>query len=173
MMRALNEVGTMVRNAAIGANIPIGQADDLARTATYLAGHGQDLDCIVAALTEPQTPIDVAWGGDRVVIKAGNAAVAAPIVKDSFTTGGVKARLCNADHIPLVTAMLAEVGVQVTVKDTVIRKKGFAATTPIVGPVDIPQDIWRTLTQLAAMTYVPATDASRKDGAGEGPSDDD
>jgi hypothetical protein len=53
MMRALNEVGAMVRKAAIGANIPVGQADDLARTATYLAGNGQALDCVVAALRSP------------------------------------------------------------------------------------------------------------------------
>ena len=86
MMRALNEVGAIVHKAALGAGIPVGQADDLARTAVHMAGHGEDLKPIVDALTEPQEPIDVAWGGDRLVIKAGNVAMTAPIVKDGFAT---------------------------------------------------------------------------------------
>jgi hypothetical protein len=59
------------------------------------------------------------------------------------------------------------------VKDTVIRKQGYVSAKPMVGPVEIPTDVWSTLTQLAAMTHVPATDASRKSGAGAGLTDND
>ncbi len=167
MMRALDEVGKMVRHAAIGAGIPIGQADELARAATYLVGHGQDLHCIVAALTEPPAPIDVAWGGDRVIVKTGNAAMTAPIVKDCFATGGVKARLSNPAHVPLVTAMLAEAGIQITVDGTLITKQGFATSDRLLGPVEIPDNVWAILTQLATRTHV------RPSGAGAGLSDND
>jgi hypothetical protein len=173
MMRALDEVGKMVRHAAIGAGIPIGQADELARAAKYLVGHGQDLDCIVAALTEPPTPIDVAWGGDRMIVKTGNAVMTAPIVKDCFATGGVKARLCNPAHVPLVTAMLAEAGMQIAVDGTLITKQVFTTPEALLGPVEIPDDIWAIFTQLAARTHVPASDVSRAGGAGAGLTDND
>lgn len=170
-MRALDEVGKMVRHAAIGAGIPIGQADDLAHTAVYLAGHGQDLGCIVAALTEPPTPVDVAWGGDRVIVKSGNAAMTAPMVKDCFATGGAKARLCNAAHVPLVVAMLAEAGLNVVADGTMIKRQGRVNSDPMLGPVEIPDDVWAIFTQLAARTHVPATDTSPKGGAGPGDED--
>lgn len=173
MMRALNEVGAIVHKAALGAGVPVGQADDLARTAVHMAGHGESLKPIVDALTEPQEAIDVAWGGDRLVIKAGHAAMTAPIVKDGFATGVRKVRLCRAGHLPLVIAMLAEAGVTVQAEGTLIEKTGFAAPEPVMGPVDVPAEIWNTFETLAAKTYVPATETSRAGGAGAGLTDND
>ena len=173
MMRALNEVGAIVHKAALGAGIPVGQADDLARTAVHMAGHREQLGPVVDALTEPQEPIDVAWGGDRLVIKAGNVAMTAPIVKDGFATGIRKVRLCRPSHLPLVIAMLAESGVRVQADGTMLERLGFAPPAPMPGPVDVPAHIWEILATFAARTYVPASDTSRTGGAGAGLTDND
>ena len=173
MMRALNEVGAIVRKAALGAGIPVGQADDLARTAVHMAGQRDMLKPVVDALIEPQEAVDVAWGGDRLVIKSGNAAMTAPIVKDGFATGVRQARLCRQAHMPLVIAMLAEAGVQVVSDGSIIKKTGLGAPDPVMGPVDIPDDIWNAFATLAAKTLVPASEASRAGGAGAGLTDND
>ncbi len=173
MMRALSEVGAIVHKAALGAGIPVGQADDLARTAVHMAGHREALKPIVDALIEPQEAVDVAWGSDRLVIKAGHAAMTAPIVKDGFATGVRKVRLCRPSHLSLVIAMLAEAGVQVQADGTLIEKIGFATPDPVMGPVDVPAEIWNAFATLAAKTYVPASDTSRAGGAGAGLTDND
>lgn len=173
MMRALAEVGAIVHKAALGAGIPVGQADDLARTAVHMAGRRDGLGPVVDALVEPDQAVDVAWGGDRLAIKAGRVAMTGPIVKDGFATGIVKARLANAAHIPLVAAMLGEAGVNVQVDGSVIRRVGYRAPDPVVGPVDIPDEIWNALATFAAKSYVPASDASRAGGAGAGLTDND
>ncbi|PUB17361.1 DUF3726 domain-containing protein [Yoonia sediminilitoris] len=173
MMRALNEVGAIVQKAALGVGLPVGQAEDLARTAVYMAGNHLPLSPVVEALTEPDAPIDIAWGADKLVVKTGNAAMTAPIVKDGFGTGVVKARLAHVEHAPLVIAMLAEAGLEVSADGPKIAFRRCQKPDVIVGPVDVPDTIWHALSHMAAKTYVPESEASRAGGAGAGLTDND
>lgn len=173
MMRALAEVNAIVQKAALGAGLPIGQAEDLARTAVYMAGQHQILDPVVDALIEPDVPIDIAWGAEKLVIKAGNVAMTAPMVKDGFCTGVTKARLACVEHVPLVIAMLAQAGLAVDADGAMIALRQFEKPEPTVGPVDVSDTVWHALNHLAAKTYVPKSDASRDAGAGAGLTDND
>ncbi|WP_342077194.1 DUF3726 domain-containing protein [Yoonia sp. SS1-5] len=173
MMRSLNEVTALVLKAGLGAGLPVGQAEDLARTASHLVTQNGDLRVILDAISEPNAPIDVAWGGDKLAVKAGNAAMTAPIVKDGFATGVTKARLAQTSHAPLVLAMLAAAGLDARADGPLITRTGNIPAKPGNGPVEIADEVWDALQVFAARTYVKASDASRAAGAGAGLTDND
>ncbi len=173
MMRALAEIGAMTYRAALGAGIPVGQAEDLGRTAIYMAGRDQPLDPVVAALEEAPVAIEVARGGDQFLIRAGTAAMTGPMVKDCFATGGTRVRLADAAHAPLVQAMLAEIGIVSRADGPVIYHEGHLAPGNRVGPVEVPDDIWDRLSAFAAKTLVQDSTQSRETGAGAGLTDND
>ncbi len=52
-MWSLNEVAGMVQKAARGAGIPVGQAEDLGQVAAFLAGTGDSIAPVTAALQDP------------------------------------------------------------------------------------------------------------------------
>lgn len=172
-MRALNEVAAITRKAAIGAGIPPAQAQDLAQTAVFMAGRGEDMGPVLAALAEPDVAIDVAWGGTRLIIKAGTAAMTAPMVKDGFCMGLTKVRLFDPAHAALTCAMLAEAGIKVACQNCVLDYMGRTTPEHPLGPVDVPDQVWAVLAEYAARTYVPETEASRNSGAGAGLTDND
>lgn len=172
-MRALNEVGSMVQKAALGAGIPLGQAEDLGRVAIYLAGTDGDLEIIVNALTEPQGPLDLKWDSHRIHILTGPVSLASSVIRDAFAMGVDTAVLEDAAHVPLVAAVLTHAGVAVSVSGTTLTRAGVATVQTPRGPVDVPDDVWRVWTGWAAKTYVPESDASRTAGAGAGLTDND
>lgn len=173
MKRALSELAAVVQKAAIGAGIPVGQAEDLGRTARYMAACGHSLQPVIDALQEPLTPVDVAWGGEKLVIKSGHVALTAPIVKDGLATGIRKARINNPAHMTLVQATLAEAGQSVAIDGAIITKSDRPVPQPHKGPVDISDDQWAIFAEFAAKTFVPETARSRATGAGAGLTDND
>ena len=172
-MWALSEVAAMVQKAARGAGIPLGQAEDLGRTARFLAGTGADVSVISAALQEPASAVDVVWSPDRIEVTAGSAALIAPIVRDAFAMGCAEAALANVAHVPLVLGTLAQAGVSAQAEGLLVRQ----CDTPLPAlrheAVDIPDADWALWADLAARTYVPESDASRAAGAGAGLTDND
>ncbi|MEJ6403357.1 DUF3726 domain-containing protein [Yoonia sp. 2307UL14-13] len=169
MKRSLNEIGALVYKAALGVGIPVGQAEDLSRTALYLASQDTSLSPILDALREPSEPIDVAMGGDQLVIKSGTAAMTAPMVQDCFCSGTCTARLAKASHSPLVAAMLAQGGMACRIDGAIVHRTGRVTTAARTGPVDVPDDVWLALSGLAARILVPDSAVSR---AGAGPTGD-
>jgi hypothetical protein len=172
-MRALNEVGAMVQKAALGAGIPLGQAEDLGRVAVYLAGTNGELRAITHALAEPILPLDLQWDSDQITIASGPVAIAGPVIRDAFAMGVQRAVLADTAHVPLVTAILAQSGVQVQVSGTTLTRNGTPDAATPRGPVAISDDVWGAWEALAAKTYVPQSDASRAAGAGAGLTDND
>ena len=173
MKRSANELAGIVCKAAMGAGIPVGQADELALTALYLALNGAALDPVVDALQESQEAVDVAWGGERLVIKSGHAALVCPIVKDGFATGITKVKMAKAGHLPLLIAMLAEAGLKAEVSGTIVTVTKAASMRQAKGPVEVQDGIWDFFETFAARTYVPDTRQSRTGGAGAGLTDND
>lgn len=172
-MRALAEIGATVQRAALGAGIPLAQAENLGRTAVFLAGTGGDLDVVVAALTASQDPMDVRWADDQITVVVGPAALVAPVVRDAFIMGVQRAVLPNAAQVPLVVAMLAQAGIGVRVEArTVVRDGTIEAAIP-KGPVQVSEVTWAVFADFAARTYVPDSATSRAVGAGAGLTDND
>lgn len=172
-MLALNEIGAMVLKAARGAGIPLGQAEDLARVAIYLAGTHSKVGAITQALQETQTQARVDWDHDRLVVHAGPAALIAPIVRDAFAMGYDTAQIADLSHAGLVGAFLAENGVSLRWDGAVLRRSDTTVMPATCAPVTIPQEDWTIWGDLAARTYVPETEASRLAGAGAGLTDND
>lgn len=172
-MLALNEVGGMVLKAARGAGIPLGQAEDLGRVATYLAGTGGKVSAITKALQEAQSPAHVAWDQDRLVVHAGNAALIAPIVRDAFAMGYDTAQISDLAHAPLIGAFLAESGVALRWDGPELTRSDTTVLPLKCAPVTIPAEDWAIWNDLAAKTYVPETETSRLAGAGAGLTDND
>lgn len=173
MKRSLNEVGLIVQKAAMGAGIPVGQAEDLSRVALFIARANGDLSCVAKALEELHAALDVEFDGDLIVIKAGMAALAGPVVRDAFVMGATRAALADATHTPLVTAMLQASGFAVGAKAAQLDRMGSILPAHGKGPVEVPDDIWIIWEKLAARTYVPASETSRLAGAGAGEIDND
>jgi len=172
-MRALNEIGAMAQKAALGAGVPLGQAEDLGRTAIHLAGTGGDLQMIVDALAEPMSQLELKWGSDHITILAGPVALAGPVIRDAFAMGASKAVLADATHVSLVVTILAQDGVEMVTSGTTLTRKGERKEETLRGPFDVPAAVWTALEALAAKTYVPESDASRISGAGAGLTDND
>lgn len=173
MMRALNEIGAMVRKAALGAGVPLGQADDLGRIAIHIAGTGGDLQMIAGALAEPMDQLDLKWDSDQITILAGPVTLAGPVIRDAFTMGADRVVLADVAQIPLVRAILAQAGVQIAASSKTLTRKGAVTSETPIGPVDVHDTIWTVFSALAAKTYVPESDASRISGAGAGLTDND
>lgn len=172
-MRALNEIEGLVQKAARGAGFPVGQAEDLGRVAAFLAGTGESIAPVTAALQEPISAVDVRWQDESIEVVQGPGALIGPIVCDAFAMGYTSAVLAETAHAALVGAFLAQSGVapkwsgnSVTVSDTPIPG-------PKCKPVAIPHADWRIWQDLAAKTYVPETESSRLAGAGAGLTDND
>ncbi len=173
MTRSLNEIHAMAKKAAIGADIPLGQADDLADVAIYLAGTRQGLRCVADALAEPAASLDVRWDSDRIVVRSGAAAMAGPVIRDAFEMGVTRAVMADPAHGDLIVAMLAAAGIGVQPDGDALVFAGPIVTAPRTGPAVVPDDIWRQFQTLAARTYVPESEGSRATGAGAGLTDND
>ena len=171
-MRALSEIGAMVHKAALGAGLPLGQAEDLGRVAIYLAGTGGDVDVISAALKDHTAP-QVVWEDQKLRVTAGAPGLVAPIIVDAFAMGITRAELAGATQAGLVRAFLAAAGYDVIIDGKAVSLNAKMPPDTPVGPVAIAESIWTGWAAFAAKTYVPASAASRLAGAGAGLTDTD
>ena len=172
-MWALNEVETLVKKAARGAGVPVGQAEDLGRVTAFLAGTGGSAASVTAALQDPICPTDARWQDNQVTVIAGPAALIGPIIRDAFAMGCTTAVLANIAHAPLVSAFLAQSGIAQKWDGKTVTESDTTVLKPTTKPVTIPADDWQVWNGLAAKTYVPETKASRVSGAGAGLTDND
>lgn len=172
-MWSLNEVAGLVQKAARGAGVPLGQAEDLARTAFYLAGIGSDLHPITLALQEPMPPVDIRWDNRTMTVISGPVVLVGPIVRDAFAMGYETATLADMAHAPLVAAYLAADGVAQAWAGLTISRSETEILPVKYKHVSVPDSDWAIWNALAARTYVPESDASRLAGAGAGLTDND
>lgn len=172
-MRALNEIAGLVQKAARGAGFPVGQAEDLGRVAVFLAGTGGSVAPVTAALLEPVSEVDVSWHDESIEVIQGPAALIGPIVCDAFAMGFSSAVLADTAHAALVGAFLAQSGVAPEWAGNTVTASDNTILKPACKPVAIPRDDWQIWQDLAAKTYVPETENSRRAGAGAGLTDND
>lgn len=171
-MLSLNEVGATALKAARGAGIPLGQAEDLAQVAAYLMGIRGDAGVITVALQEPVVAASAMWKTDHVSV-SGSAAMVAPVICDAFRMGYARATFDAWHHSAYIGAALAVAGVPLWWEGRTIRR-GDSEILPVKpGPVAVPARDWDIWLALAARTYVPESEISRRAGAGAGLTDND
>jgi hypothetical protein len=171
-MLSLNEVQSTVLKAARGAGLPLGQAEDLARVAAYLMGIRGDAGVITRALQEPITDVQATWQDSHVTV-SGSAAMVAPVICDAFRMGSASATFAQVDHSAYIGAALAVEGVPLWWEGCTIRRGDSEVLPAKAGPVAVPQKDWDIWLALAAKTYVPESETSRRAGAGAGLTDND
>lgn len=179
MMRSLNEISGMVLKAARGAGVPLGHCEDLAAAAGYIAATDPEALGIFGAVFGASHGIPTCTSqGDTTTISSGSVAIAGPLAVDAIGAGARDVRLCNVSAPTLVFALFAVRGFAVSHRfegaDLIVTTTSDAAPpAPVVGPAVVSDQLWQTLADFAAKTYVPASEASRMAGAGAGLTDND
>ncbi len=171
MMRSHNEVQGMVLKAARGAGVPLGHCEDLAAAMPDYIALGGDMGALVVALNRPHQP----WTNGH-----GCAVMAAPTAIDLVRADHGEQRIKRADLPLLVLALVSMAnrfggGLACDVQGDCVAIGTGPGVSVVVpgGAVDVDGLAWAGLTKLAALTFVPETDASRAAGAGAGLSDND
>lgn len=190
MTMSLNEVDAMVRKAARGAGLDWGLAEEAGRAARWLCAQGQDgVGAAAKALAGPKTDRCTVSSGARLADCAADLRNGPARFKDVLTP-----------QLFLPFAALAAKMLQVTIEvdcdghramtdgQSLTLSDDFPdhASTVTVRVIDVPVGIecpmsrampdpedWAQLEALAKLTYAPATDESRLNGAGAGLSDND
>lgn len=154
-----NEIETLVLKAVRGGGVPLGHAEDLASAARFL-----DLDSLehcpcrgpdAPVMALPRALDKVRIGDVPQVVEAGPALAAAYFAAFEDVTGQAVAWHEDGAHV-VMTGM----------KDT------DGPPSPL-GRRSVPDDIFQHLTDQAALTLVPESEASRAVGAGAGLNDND
>ena len=146
-MRSANEISGMVLKAARGTGMSIGCAEELGRAAPALAAQGA-LDCVNDLLKQPFDVPQLVNGS----VCDGHTVLAVLAWRD-LKAAGVDATL--ACEVPQVLF------------------DALCAHTLICGPFEVNEQVWDQLSNFAAKTLVPESDASRLAGAGAGLTDND
>jgi hypothetical protein len=186
MSYALNEVEAMAKRAARGAGHPWGLAEEAAKATRWLSAQGLDG---VAVLDEA-----LAQGGDALVIGASLSDHAARLADGPIEIADLPQPVMILPFAALAARQIRDT-VSVTCSAAVAvtdgRRLGLSGKFPPETTVTIiagaepfaprPQAgratpdaaAWDRLTGLARRTYAPATEESRRLGAGAGLSDND
>lgn len=173
LIRSVNELDALVQKAARGAGLPVGHAQDMGHLAAYMGVKGKPFNVMLVALQAPLTPLAVVWMKDAINFEQGHPVLIAVATRDAFEAGTRQARFQDDQQMLLVGPLLASAGIKTTINQRTIKVTGTQFDEPAKGPVDIDDDLWDGFADLAAKTYVPATDASRLAGAGASLSDND
>ncbi|MGB0797943.1 MAG: hypothetical protein ACPGRD_01310 [Planktomarina sp.] len=168
MTRSVNEVEVMVVKACRGANVPLAQAQDVARVA---ACHPGTLPTILKHLAAamPQPTLDTSHG---LVVSNVHVLRDLPVAVDAVNAGVSPVRLIVQSDDFLETYCIHH---------GVSARSNSGAVDLILGSrnvisakrCEISDDIWAQLNVFASHTYVPETDESRLVGAGAGLTDND
>lgn len=180
MICARAEAWALVVKAARGANVPIGQAEDLAFA--MIAAPDMAWLEIQAALSDPldvRPPED----GEQLVYSEARAVIDGPSAIDAAGMGQ-EVYLGSLDA-PLILVMLCQMAEKATASSfeyvfdeeggMLLRLSSAMAEKreETAGHIEIPDQVWGFLNILAVKTYVPESDASRVSGAGAGLLDND
>ncbi len=200
MKVSLNEIEQTVLKAARGAGLAWGEAEDVAAAARWLAWQRMEwLERLVGVLetyseqreTNESAIFLAAKLSDDAALEHGVTVAAASDV--AWLCAHAAAQAVAAQRFVAVRAgegavaidphgaIAAREGALPEAATTTVARvlyigdagEGCAAETPSVGARVVGIDFWRRLEDLAAITYVPASETSRMSGAGAGTSDND
>jgi len=165
------EVAATLHKAARGQGMPLGHTDIfVAACLRGLAMRKDFADAVTRAMTGPFDCVEtrVALAGPLAIdaLICGEDAVALPILDAAEVL----------EPIAINAFEINDLCIEVHVKDegcVLHRTETPPADAPTTGPLNIPADAWALWQDWAALTYVPASEASRLGGAGAGLTDND
>lgn len=186
ILLSYNEVSSTARKAASGAGLPHGVAEEIGQAAVWLSARGVDaVGIVVRALS----------GDGRQAIVAGLAAIDALCCGEGSEETALESADCSLLLLALAGVASDNVGLSLVVKPEggsllpldaacrepatnrlclVRRGQGDTAEATLSSrPAATSQAAYAAALQLAAKTYVPASDLSRAMGAGAGTTDND
>ncbi len=178
MKRSMNEINGLVLKAARGAGVPLGHCEDIASAAAYLAATDPTaLECLPDVLCAAQAGPVAEATGTQLRIKQGAMSLIAPVCVDALKSGydTVIIENCEAHAIIFALCAVQDIGVDHAFEgmQLTLTRSDTPVAAPAVQAVTVSQALWDALGDLAAKTYVPATEASRLAGAGAGLTDND
>jgi len=167
MICSQNEIASMLYKASVGSGRSVGLAQDIARAGVWLCcnGHQGVAVTLEHLRSEPRNP---SWPAMLEIVAAG--------ASSETTIDGVG----DALMLQAMAAVLGsdnEIGYEVQILGELAKVScGPAQANEVaesLGPIDVPDSDVAAARELAARTYVPATDGSRIKGAGAGLTDND
>lgn len=186
ILLSYNEVSSTARKAASGAGLPHGVAEEIGQAAVWLSTRGLDaVEIVVRALS---------GSGPRTIL-AGLAAIDALCCGEGPEEAALESADCSLLLLALAGVAAENTGLSLAVKQEngsllpldaacrepatnrlclVRRGQGDTAEATLSSrPAATSEAAYAVALQLAAKTYVPASDLSRAMGAGAGTTDND
>ncbi len=147
---SVNELSTTIEKAAVGRGFDRATGQWLAAATLACLPHHPALAWALAALAADPAPVQLTSSAQGWRCLNGAILVAGPVLRD-LQAAGEALDAARFDHFDVPQLW---------------QHSPTAPDSPSLGPFDVPADQWQALTDLAAKTYVPATEASRQRGAG-------
>ncbi|MEM7188895.1 MAG: DUF3726 domain-containing protein [Pseudomonadota bacterium] len=184
---SLNELASLVKQASMGAGQPWGVAEEAGYAVKWLAARGQPGAAAIASVLESDSggnPLTVGamLSDDPDAVAAGfNETVAMPLLLAPFCAG-IAGDLETAISIAWADGRLVTDGPDLWLEGTPpdVADIAVSATSVPEEPAlmctsraDVPADVFARLTRLAERMLAPATEESRRLGAGSSESDND
>ena len=187
MICSTAEVEALVLRAARGAGLPVGAAQEIAGLIETLSAVDIPLwDDLIATLTPPFEPVTTHDDGGALVFQTARVARDGPGAIDAALCGReVHLEALDAPGIMALLVQAAERDFEIGLSDSakvdggpVVLRLGPFDPNDASGNrrplrMDVPDTVFTRLKELAAKTYVPASEASRRSGAGAGLTDND
>lgn len=176
------EMQALLLKAGIGGGLPLGHAQDLSALAALLMSDPHLLAMAAAALDGPHRRLAIEGTDEHAVVDHTEVLMAAPLVVDRLVCGAKRIVLHDMDWPLLMWPFLAQAeqvyGLSLDLAKggpgTVIVQQAATSGIDAFGAVQpVPLAVLERLSQKAATTYVPASEASRMAGAGAGLTDND
>jgi len=169
MMVSSNEIQMLVLKACRGVGVPMGQAREVA---VALAETPQALAALPPHLARPMQPAKFDFS-DGLTVQDASLLRDFPACADAAALGVQQVRICGLAACDLAHALARSRGLTIAAEGADVVFTGTEAARPEASRCAVLPEIWQQVTNFAALTYVPETDASRVGGAGAGLSDND
>ena len=193
MICSANEIEAALRKAAVGAGYPTGLAISMAEAGLWLCRHGADGLNAVLATTHGGAAcagFTLEISGHTHTIRCAVAGLCGPSVFEMLVTGQAERIVLDGVDSPTLLAGFAGTIGAATGSSFEFSSDPHQAApttrieirwspTPRYDPpvtrhgIEVDPAMWAAVNELAARTYVPATDESRRQGAGAGLTDND
>ena len=173
MTRSANEIEALARKAATGAGFPPAQAEIFGRAAVLHLARGDDAEALTDALRDSaDSPI---LRLPLVVEDLARAiAMAGPTVSLTLQRGDEALAPAYARLLPMALRAVCVTPQPDGPARLEIEADTARRASPGLPPrIEAPDALMRRLGELAARTHVPASEASRRAGAGAGNIDND
>ena len=179
--RSVAEMQALILKAGLGAKLPLGHAQDFSGMAALLMSDPKLFAMAAAALEGPHVPVRFEGTSEHMVIDDARIAMAAPAMTDAIVCGATRVVLHDLDWPQLLWPVLVRAqqiyGITSSIHRpdarTVMVSKAQQGLMPLGAPQAVPLAPLAQLERLAAKTFVPSSDASRRSGAGAGLQDND